>query len=101
MLKLEDALANEQVLARGMVLPMGGHGGDHGTAHAGGHDGDHETVHGQPPARQFACPVKMSGFDFTVRHPAPRRGEHTDEILRAAGYQPGDIAALRRLNAIA
>jgi crotonobetainyl-CoA:carnitine CoA-transferase CaiB-like acyl-CoA transferase len=83
-LKLEDALANEHVLARGMVLPL-----------------RDRQIDGAPTtARQFACPVKMSGFDFTVRHPAPRRGEHTDEVLRAAGYQPRDIEVLRCLNAI-
>ena len=50
--------------------------------------------------RQFACPVKMSGFDFEVRHPAPRQGEHTDALLLAAGYGEVEIEALRRQGAI-
>ncbi len=83
-LKLEDALTNEHFVARGMVLPLAGGGG----------------AAEQPGARQFACPVKMTGFEFAARHPAPRQGEHTDEVLRAAGYSVEDIAALRRRDAV-
>jgi len=86
-LKLEDALDNEHFQARGMVLPLPAREGRDG----GG---------GPAKARQLACPVKMSGFDFTVRRPAPQRGEHTDEVLRAAGYGPDEIEALRRRDAI-
>lgn len=55
-LTLEEALENEQVAARGMVC----------------------QVDGKP---QFACPVKLDGFEFEVSRPAPGPGEHTDEIL--------------------
>lgn len=55
-LTLEEALENEQVVARGMVC----------------------QVDGKP---QFACPVKLDGFEFEVARPAPKPGEHNDEIL--------------------
>lgn len=55
-LTLEEALANEQVLARDMVC----------------------QVDGQP---QFACPIKLDGYHFEVTRPAPKPGEHTAEIL--------------------
>lgn len=80
-LRLEEALENPHFAARGMVLPLAG---------------------AAPGAvqRQFACPVKMSGFEFSVRHPAPRQGEHTDEVLREAGYSPSEIQALRSRGAV-
>ena len=84
MLKLEEALENEHFVARGMVLPLPPGEGQSGHA----------------AARQFACPVKMSGFDFEVRHAAPRPGEHTDALLLAAGYSEIEIQALRRQGAI-
>jgi crotonobetainyl-CoA:carnitine CoA-transferase CaiB-like acyl-CoA transferase len=55
-LTLAEALENEQVVARGMVC----------------------QVDGKP---QFACPVKLDGFEFEVARPAPKPGEHSDEIL--------------------
>jgi crotonobetainyl-CoA:carnitine CoA-transferase CaiB-like acyl-CoA transferase len=41
-------------------------------------------------------PVRLSRSAVTVRAVAPRLGEHTDEVLGALGYAPGDIEALRR-----
>jgi crotonobetainyl-CoA:carnitine CoA-transferase CaiB-like acyl-CoA transferase len=70
-LDLEEALANEQVQARGMVVEEGG-------------------------ITQFALPLKLSEFEFGIARAAPRPGEHTDEILREAGYGNGEIEALRR-----
>ena len=67
-----------------MVLPM--------TASSG--------AGGAPGARQLACPVKMTGFEFAVRHPAPRQGEHTNEVLQRAGYSLEEVQALRHQGAV-
>ena len=42
-----------------------------------------------------ASPLNLSGYEKDVRTPTPGRGEHTDQILRQAGYNDGEIAALR------
>jgi len=65
----EEALENEQIIARKMVLH------DRGLA-------------------QFAPPLKLSGHDFAIRQPAPKAGEHNAHILCAAGYSEDEIAAL-------
>jgi alpha-methylacyl-CoA racemase len=44
---------------------------------------------------QFAPPLRMSDYRFEVERPAPAAGEHTDAILREAGYAQADIAGLR------
>ncbi len=70
-LKLEDCLENPQLQAREMISREGG-------------------------ALQFAPPLKMSGYEFSVERRAPGAGEHTDEILREAGYSSAQIEALHR-----
>jgi len=77
-LRLEEALDDPHFRARGMVVEPPGGG-----------------------PRQFACPVKMSGYRFELRHPAPRPGEHSDEILRELGYGAEQCEALRSQGAIA
>jgi crotonobetainyl-CoA:carnitine CoA-transferase CaiB-like acyl-CoA transferase len=70
-LPIDEALANEQFRARGMVLSPDGTQG-------------------------FALPVKLGGFEFSVERAAPAPGEHSAEILREAGYTDDEIARLAR-----
>lgn len=74
-LTIEEALANEQFRARGMVVDESG-------------------------APRVALPVKFSDFEFTIARSAPRAGEHSDEVLREAGYGAAEIEALRAKNVI-
>ncbi len=69
-LEMEEVLGSEHVRARAMVVTKDG-------------------------LRQFALPVKFSEFSFGIARAAPRRGEHTDELLREAGYLDAEVAALR------
>ena len=70
-LTVDEALENEQLRARGMAIVGEG-------------------------LTQLAPPVRFSEFDFAIVRPAPRSGEHTDEVLREAGFRDPEIAALRR-----
>jgi crotonobetainyl-CoA:carnitine CoA-transferase CaiB-like acyl-CoA transferase len=70
----EEALVNEQIMARGMVFEENG-------------------------LRQFAPPLKISDGTFATRRPAPAAGEHNDELLLAAGYSREDLAHLTALGA--
>ena len=70
----EEALANEQISARQMVLNVDG-------------------------LTQFAPPLKMSGLEFLIRQPAPKSGEHNTAILAAAGYSADEIQRLESAGA--
>jgi crotonobetainyl-CoA:carnitine CoA-transferase CaiB-like acyl-CoA transferase len=64
-----EALENEQIVARNMVIEAGG-------------------------LKQFSPPLKLSDFPFAIEQIAPRAGEHTAEILRQAGFANNEIEAL-------
>lgn len=72
-LRLEEALQDPHFRARGLVTE----------AASGG-------------AATVACPVKMTGYTFALRRPAPKAGEHNAEILVEAGYDADAIAGLRQ-----
>jgi crotonobetainyl-CoA:carnitine CoA-transferase CaiB-like acyl-CoA transferase len=74
-LTLDEALDTDLVQARGMAVT---------------------TIHpAYGPMTLLACPVKMTGFDFEVRHHAPLPGEHSEAILAEAGYSVEDCAKLK------
>jgi alpha-methylacyl-CoA racemase len=82
-LDLDEALASEWVAARGMVV---------GLAQPGAAE----------PVRQLGAPVKLSRTPpDTARLPGPELGEHTEVVLREAGYDDEQIAELLRSGAVA
>jgi crotonobetainyl-CoA:carnitine CoA-transferase CaiB-like acyl-CoA transferase len=44
---------------------------------------------------QYAPPVKLSGWVFAVERAAPSAGEHSAEILSAAGFSSEEIGSLQ------
>ena len=71
----EEALENEQIAARGMVFQEDG-------------------------LAQFAPPLKMSEFEFSIYQSAPAAGQHTAAILAAAGYSSAEIEHLAASGAL-
>jgi crotonobetainyl-CoA:carnitine CoA-transferase CaiB-like acyl-CoA transferase len=71
-----DALNNEQLLARGMIVEF-----DHPAA---GH------------IRSVGNPIQLSHTPITYRRPAPLLGEHTTEILGKLGYSNEEIERLKQ-----
>jgi crotonobetainyl-CoA:carnitine CoA-transferase CaiB-like acyl-CoA transferase len=69
-LTIDEALADEQLRARRMIVDSGG-------------------------VTQLALPLKLSEFEFGIERNAPAPGEHTGEILREAGFGDAEIAAMR------
>jgi crotonobetainyl-CoA:carnitine CoA-transferase CaiB-like acyl-CoA transferase len=77
---IADVFADPQVRARGMV-------------------GHVEHPHaGMVPL--VASPLKLSATPVDLRHAPPLLGQHTDEVLREAGYDDAEIAALRARGAL-
>ena len=81
-LDLDEALESELVRARGMVVELDQPGAD-------------------APVRQLGSPVKMSRTPARPPAPGPALGEHTSEVLAAAGYSEEEIAALEESGAVA
>ena len=52
-------------------------------------------------AARAGAPLGLSETPASVRLPAPRPGEHTEEVLREAGYAAPAIARLRQSGAVA
>ena len=59
---------------------------------------DHPTL---GRIKTLGTPVKLSETPLTPGRPAPRLGEHTDEVLTAAGYDADAIAKLRAEGVVA
>lgn len=69
-LHIGEALDNEQLQARGMVVEADG-------------------------LPQLAPPYRLSDYDFAIERSAPAPGQHSEEILREAGYAAAEIDRLR------
>ena len=82
-LDLDEVLESELVSAREMVVAI-----------------DQPGV--AQPVRQLGAPIKLSRTPAdTGRAPGPELGEHTDQILAAAGFSEAEIGALHEAGAIA
>lgn len=80
-LKREDVLTNEQVVANGSIATFE-----------------------DPRAgiiRQARNPARFDRQPLPIRRPAPSLGEHTEEVLRELGRTADEISKLRTTNAIA
>ena len=77
----EDALREPQVRARGMVQEI-----------------EHPAL---GRVRTLGPPLKLSATPAAPGRPAPRLGEHTNEVLGGHGYTAAEIEALRTSGAIA
>jgi crotonobetainyl-CoA:carnitine CoA-transferase CaiB-like acyl-CoA transferase len=76
----EEVMRDPQVLAREMVVET-----------------DHPTL---GRLRTLGAPVKLSETPARPGRPAPLLGQHTDDVLREAGYGDEDLARLRSEGAI-
>jgi len=75
-LELDEALASELVRARAMVVEIEQPGAEH-------------------PVRQLGIPVKLARTPGEhARLPGPALGEHTEELLREAGYTAEQVTEL-------
>jgi alpha-methylacyl-CoA racemase len=79
-LDLDEALDSELVRAREMVVQLDQPGTD--------------------GVKQLGVPVKMSRTPGGLHKPGPALGEHTHEVLAAAGYSEADIAQLEEAGAV-
>jgi crotonobetainyl-CoA:carnitine CoA-transferase CaiB-like acyl-CoA transferase len=79
-LDLDEALDSELVRAREMVVELDQPGTD--------------------GVKQLGVPVKLSRTPGGLHKPGPGLGEHTHEVLRAAGYSDEEISALEESGAV-
>jgi crotonobetainyl-CoA:carnitine CoA-transferase CaiB-like acyl-CoA transferase len=75
-----QACADPHTLARDMVITM-----------------DHPV---EGTIRGLGIPIKMSGTPGSIRYPAPLLGQHTDELLEAAGFTAEESRDLRKVGAV-
>jgi crotonobetainyl-CoA:carnitine CoA-transferase CaiB-like acyl-CoA transferase len=52
------------------------------------------------PLKTLGSPIKLSAQPASIRRPPPTLGQHTDDILAAAGYSAARIAELREAGVI-
>ncbi|MDZ4251858.1 MAG: CaiB/BaiF CoA-transferase family protein [Sulfuritalea sp.] len=69
-LRLDEAIAHPQLVAREMLVEVGG-------------------------TKQYAPPFKLSAWPWVAATPAPTAGADSEAVLKAAGYVESDIARLR------
>jgi crotonobetainyl-CoA:carnitine CoA-transferase CaiB-like acyl-CoA transferase len=81
-LGLDEALQSEQVSARELVVEV-------------------DQPGAQQPVRLLGAPFKLSRTPADSTRPGPGLGDHTDEVLAAAGYSGEEIAALHEAGAVA
>jgi crotonobetainyl-CoA:carnitine CoA-transferase CaiB-like acyl-CoA transferase len=82
-LELDEALSSDLVREREMVVEIDQPGAER-------------------PVRQLGLPVKLDRTPGEPRRmPGPALGEHTEEVLRAAGYSEAEVAELLRTGAAA
>ncbi|MBI4234487.1 MAG: CoA transferase [Chloroflexi bacterium] len=77
---MAEVYADPHVLARGMLAEV-----EH--PHAG-------------RVKNIGIPVKLSETPGSIRCPAPLLGQHTEEVLRQAGFTEGEIARLRECEVV-
>ena len=75
LLKRTELLDHEQILANDTVLRT--------------------KIDGFGEVRQARPPARFSETNSEIKGPAPKLGEHTDEILVSLGFRDGDCQALR------
>jgi alpha-methylacyl-CoA racemase len=82
-LDLDEALGSDLVRARGMVV-------------------EHEQPGAKETVRLLGVPIKLSQTPGdTAQRPGPALGEHTADVLGAAGFSAAEIAALEESGAVA